>query len=123
VYWPAWSNLPVQPEPLALPTARRFRHPELVVAEPSLSDEPAVIALVSLESLHGYVPESYVGAVLATGSSAFEAVEALEQRALHLARETRAHPAPTRQDGSTAHLYAVLGLRFAAGITASVLSR
>jgi hypothetical protein len=68
-----------------------------------------MIPMVSLENPHGYVPETYVGAVLGTGSSVFEAVQSLEERALQLAGETNVDT----------HSYVVLGLRFVAGITPS----
>ena len=82
------------------------------------SPEPTTIAVVSLEHLHGYVPDGYVGLVLATGSSPYDAVEALEQRALGLARQSHALHGPD-PEGVTPHVYAVLGLRFAAGISSS----
>jgi hypothetical protein len=68
-----------------------------------------MIPMVSVENPHGYVPESYVGAVLAAGSTVYEAAQALEQRALQLAGETHVDT----------HAFVVVGLRFAAGITPS----
>ncbi|MDT5036978.1 MAG: hypothetical protein QOE03_2163 [Micromonosporaceae bacterium] len=82
-------------------------------------DEHAAIALVSLEELHGYLPEAYVGLVLATGSSAFEATHALEERAQHLTRRNQAHRAAAGHQASSTHAYAVLGVRLTAGISPS----
>jgi hypothetical protein len=81
--------------------------------------EPNVIALVSLEELQGFVPDGYVGLVLATGSTVFEAVRAMEQRAIELARKAIADRAARHASDPGGRAYAVLGLRFAAGITAS----
>jgi hypothetical protein len=89
-----------------------------MAAQPRSTGEPTVIAVVSLEDLHGYFPDSYVGLVLGNGSSAFDAVEALERRALQLARQSLARhaadPVPTLP-----HVYAVLGMKLAAGTSAS----
>jgi hypothetical protein len=78
---------------------------------------PQVVALVSLEELRGYVLDSIVGIVMATGSSPYDAVESLERRAVQLARESHArHVGDPR---TVPHQYAVLGLRFAGGVSAS----
>lgn len=75
--------------------------------------------MVSLEHFHGYQPEHYVGAALATGATVYEAVEALEQRALHLARENYYRHVAGRDDQVDKDVYVLLGLRFASSITAS----
>lgn len=77
------------------------------------SRQPKLVTLVSLEHLHGYQPQHYLGAVLASGPTVAEAIAALEKRALHLARENHAHRA------ADSNVYVVLGLRFASSITAS----
>jgi hypothetical protein len=85
---------------------------------PVPSAEPATISLVSLEELHGYVPDGYVGLVMATGSTVYEAVQALEERALGLARQSHARHVQAR-DAAAGQTYAVLGLRIGGGIAAS----
>jgi hypothetical protein len=81
--------------------------------------EPTVIALVTLENLHNYRPDGYVGLVTATGSSVYEAAQALEERAVLLARKARTDAAARGEPIPAGQVYAVLGLRFTAGITAS----
>ena len=80
-----------------------------------MTSEPHAVAVVSLEQPHGYQPEHYVGVVIARGGTVAEAVRDLEERALHMARETQ----PALAAGEEPPSYAVLGLRIAAGITAS----
>lgn len=81
--------------------------------------EPTVIALVTLEELHNYQPDGYVGLVIATGSSVYEAEQALEERALLLARKALSDAAARGEPIPAGQVYAVLGLRFTAGITSS----
>jgi hypothetical protein len=81
--------------------------------------EPSVVAIVSLETLHGYVLDHYLGPVLATGSSAYDAAEALERRAVQMARDAHARVRRGTGPEPAAQAYVVLGLRFAAGISAS----
>ena len=89
----------------------------MAATPPSRSPEPQVVALISLEQLRGYVPDNFVGIVMATGSSPYEAVDALERRAVQLARES--HARHITDQASVPHVYAVLGLRFAGGVSAS----
>jgi hypothetical protein len=84
-----------------------------------VAGEPRVIALVTLEELHNYRPDGYVGLVIATGSSVYEAGQALEERALRLARKARSDAAARGEPIPAGQVYAVVGLRFTAGITAS----
>jgi hypothetical protein len=77
--------------------------------------EPRVIAIVTVESVHGYLPTRYLGLIEDVGSTAGEAIQALENKALQRAAERIADPHSTN-DG---HLYAVLGMRITAGITAA----
>jgi hypothetical protein len=81
--------------------------------------ESNVVAIVSLESLHGYVVDHYLGPVLVTGDSAYDAADALERRAVQLARDAQARVPQGSGPGPTAQAYVVLGLRFTAGISAS----
>jgi hypothetical protein len=80
--------------------------------------EPATVSLVTLDHLHGFEPAGYVGAVMATGAAAADAYDALGERALELARESRARHV-RRGNGAEAQVYVVLGVRLAAGVTAS----
>jgi hypothetical protein len=77
--------------------------------------EPRVIAIVTVESVHGYLPTRYLGLIHEVRSTVGEAIEALEGRALRRATVRMADPDAAR-DG---HLYAVLGMRITAGITAA----
>src|SRR5437016_555351 len=88
-----------------------------MAAEPAPPREPRVVALVSLEELRGYVPDSFVGIIMAVGSSPYEAVDALERRAVQLARES--HTRHGADQVSVPHSYAVLGMRLAGGMSAS----
>jgi gamma-glutamylcyclotransferase (GGCT)/AIG2-like uncharacterized protein YtfP len=90
-----------------------------VASELSTDRRPKIVAMVSLEHFHGYQPERYVGAVLATGATVFEAVDALEQRALHLARENYDRHVAGSDGEAVEYAYVLLGLRFASSITAS----
>jgi hypothetical protein len=80
-----------------------------------MTSEPHAVAVVSLEQPYGYQPEHYVGVVIASGDTVAEAVRNLEERAVHLARESQ----PAIDEEGSPPSYAVLGLRMAAGITAS----
>jgi hypothetical protein len=80
-----------------------------------MTSPPDAVAVVTLEQSYGYRPEHYVGVVIATGDTVAEAVRHLEERALHMARETW----PALPPDEVPPRYAVLGLRMAAGITVS----
>jgi hypothetical protein len=77
--------------------------------------EPRVIAIVTVESVHGYRPTRYLGLIHEVGSTVGEAIQALEGRALRRATQRLADPHAAR-DG---HLFVVLGMRITAGITAA----
>ena len=81
------------------------------------TDEPVSVTLVSLAELRGYQPEQYLGLVQGSASTASEAVQALEQRALNRAR--RAHADAARRRVVATGAYVVLGLKITAGINAS----
>jgi hypothetical protein len=80
--------------------------------------EPATVSLVTLDHLRGFEPTGYVGTVMATGAAAADAYDALGERALELARESHARHV-RRGEGAEAQVYAVLGVRLAAGVNAS----
>jgi hypothetical protein len=75
--------------------------------------EPRVIALVTVETVHGYQPTRYLGLIYEVGSTVTEVLQALERRALRRAEARRADP----RAASDGHLYAVLGMRITAGTT------
>lgn len=79
--------------------------------------EPAAVTLVTVENLHGYVPDQYLGVVQALAGSAAEATKALEVRAL--ARARRAYAEAVRRRTTASGLFVVLGLRISTGINAS----
>ena len=77
--------------------------------------EPRVIAIVTVESVHGYLPTRYLGLIHEVRSTVGEAIQALEGRALRRASVRMADP----QAAHEGHLFAVLGMRIEAGITAA----
>jgi hypothetical protein len=77
--------------------------------------EPRVIAIVTVDSVHGYQPTRYLGLIHEVGSTIGEAIQALEGRAMRRANARMADP----RSAGEGHLYAVLGMRITAGITAA----
>ena len=75
--------------------------------------EPRVIAMVTVENVHGYLPTRYIGLINEVGSTVGEVIQALERKAVRRARERMADPRSAHDD----HLYAVLGMRITAGTT------
>jgi hypothetical protein len=77
--------------------------------------KPRVIAIVTVETVHGYRPMRYLGLIHEVGSTVGESIQALEARALRRANDRMADP----RAAGEGHLYAVLGMRITAGITAA----
>ena len=77
---------------------------------------PTSVPYFTIEHAGEHMPHAYLGVLLASGASGYDAVDALEQRALDTARHEHARIA---DPGPTRHTYAVVGLRITAGTSSS----
>jgi hypothetical protein len=77
---------------------------------------PTSVPYFTIEHAGEHVPHAYLGVLLATGASGYEAVDALERRAVDTAR---AEHARITDAGPGRHTYAVVGLRVTAGMASS----
>jgi len=75
--------------------------------------EPRIIAMVTVETVHGYLPTRYLGLIHEVGSTVGDVIQGLERKALRRAHDRLADP-HSAHDG---HLYAILGMRIIAGTT------
>jgi hypothetical protein len=80
---------------------------------------PTSVAYFTLDHVGEQTPHVYLGVVMATGPSGYNAVDALESRALATARDEHARTAAARRRASGRHTYAVIGMRIAAGMSPS----
>jgi hypothetical protein len=81
-------------------------------------DDPPPISVpyFTVEHLGEHVPHAYLGLLLASGPSGFDALDALEKRALDTARREHAQIAEPRRGR---HSYAIVGVRITAGASSS----
>jgi hypothetical protein len=92
------------------------------VDSPGTYDEdpaPTSVAYFTLEHLGEQVPHTYLGVLLATGASGYDAVDALEKRALDTARHEHALMKAANRPTPGRHTYAVIGMRITAGMSSS----
>jgi hypothetical protein len=80
---------------------------------------PVSVAYFTLDHIGEQTPHVYLGVVMATGASGYNAVDALERRALQTARSEHVRTSMARRAALGRHTYAVIGMRITAGMSAS----
>jgi hypothetical protein len=80
---------------------------------------PTSVAYATVEHIGEHVPHTYLGVLLASGSSGYDAVDALEKRALETARREHAQITDLGRPGHGRFIYALVGMRITAGMSSS----
>jgi hypothetical protein len=80
---------------------------------------PGSVAYFTVEHLGEQVPHTYLGVLLASGPSGYDAVDALEKRALDTALREHAQIKASNRARPGRHTYAVVGMRITAGMSPS----
>jgi hypothetical protein len=80
---------------------------------------PTSVPYVTVDHVDERIPHIFLGVVLGNGASGYDAVDALEKRALDTARREHAQIAASGRPSPGRHTYALVGLRISAGMSAS----
>lgn len=80
---------------------------------------PTAVPYFTVESVGDRVPHVYVGLLMASGSSGFDAIAKLEKRSVEMAQREHQRLSDSARVRPGRHSYAVVGVRITAGTSSS----